>query len=265
MWAVILRASGGGCGEARQGQAEPPAPPSSLVLLLPLLPLLFLSLSGGEEEEEGEVRIFFENLRRVGALTLVLEYRRRLPHFQPDGVSIFLTWRLFGSLPAMRAKDAYRTPGHAFASVDQALDRNGSGPRWLRDPRIAGLVAESILSGVSRKHWYELEAWVVMPNHVHLLILPQAPVPTITRWLKAWTARRANQLLGLVGQPFWQDESYDHWARNRKERERIARYIEWNPVSAGLAATAEEWEWSSAWGGGRGQAEPPAPPEGTVV
>jgi REP element-mobilizing transposase RayT len=95
-----------------------------------------------------------------------------------------------------------------------------------------------------------------MPNHVHLLILPQVPVPAITRWLKSWTARQANQLLGLAGQPFWQDESYDHWVRNRRQRDRIVRYIEENPVSAGLAASAEQWGWSSAGG----QAAPPAPP-----
>ena len=186
----------------------------------------------------------------------MLEYRRRLPHFQPDNAYIFLTWRLFGSLPETRVKGPYPTPGHAFVAADRALDRPGSGPQWLRDPRIAGLVAESIRSGESQRRWYELDAWVVMPNHVHLLILPWVAVPAITRWLKSWTARQANHVLGFTGQPFWQDESYDHWVRNRRERDRIAGYIEQNPVSAGLAASAEQWEWSSA----RGQAEPPAPP-----
>ena len=168
--------------------------------------------------------------------SIMLEYRRRLPHFQPDHVHIFLTWRLFGSLPAIHAKGSYPTPGHAFVAADRALDHPGSGPQWLRDPRIAGLVAESIRSGASRRRWYELDAWVVMPNHVHLLILPQVSVPAITRWLKSWTD--------------------DHWVRNRHERDRIVRYIEQNPVSAGLAASAEQWEWSSAGG----QAAPPAPP-----
>jgi len=189
----------------------------------------------------------------------MLEYRRRLPHFQPDNAYIFLTWRLFGSLPAVRAKEHYPTPGHAFVAADRALDHPGSGPQWLRDPRIAGLVAESIRSGESDRRWYGLDAWVVMPNHVHLLILPGVPVPSITRWLKSWTARQANRLLGRAGQPFRQDESYDHWVRNRQERDRIVWYIEQNPVSAGLAASAEQWRWSSAGG----QAEPPAPPMST--
>jgi hypothetical protein len=55
--------------------------------------------------------------------------------------------------------------------------------------------------------------------------------------LKSWTARQANQLLGRSGQPFWQDESYDHWVRNRRQRDRMVRYIEDNPVSAGLVAS----------------------------
>jgi REP element-mobilizing transposase RayT len=95
-----------------------------------------------------------------------------------------------------------------------------------------------------------------MPNHVHLLILPKEPLPIITRWLKGSTARHANQLLGRTGQPFWQDESFDRWVRNDREFERIARYIEENPVSAGLASSTALWPWSSAgW-----QAKTPAPP-----
>ena len=61
------------------------------------------------------------------ACPTMLEYRRRLPHFQPDNAYIFLTWRLFGSLPAVSAKGHYPTAGHAFVAADRALDRLGSG------------------------------------------------------------------------------------------------------------------------------------------
>jgi hypothetical protein len=87
----------------------------------------------------------------------MLEYRRRLPHFQPDDVYIFLTWRVFGSLPAIRRTGAYPTPAHAFVAADRALDHPGFGPQWLRDPRIAALVVETIQIGESQRHWYELE------------------------------------------------------------------------------------------------------------
>jgi REP element-mobilizing transposase RayT len=105
---------------------------------------------------------------------------------------------------------------------------------------------EAIRTGESEKQFYELQAWAVMPNHVHLLILPRVALPQITHWLKGRTAREANLLLERSGEPFWQDESYDHWVRNEKEFSRIVAYIEENPVSAGLVATPEDWRWSSS-------------------
>jgi REP element-mobilizing transposase RayT len=143
-------------------------------------------------------------------------------------------------------------------AADRAFDRDRSGPLWLKDPQIARLVAEAIVAGEQERRFYELSAWVLMPNHVHLLILPKVATAAITRWLKGSTARRANQLLGRTGLSFWQDESYDHWVRNTKEFDRIIGYIEENPVSAGLVGAMELWPWSSAaW-----QAKPPAPPHG---
>ena len=56
-------------------------------------------------------------------------------------------------------------------------------------------------------------------------------------------------MLRRTGQTFWQDESYDHWVRTRNEVEKIVRYIEWNPVKAGLAKTPEDWPWSGAVAG----------------
>jgi len=110
--------------------------------------------------------------------------------------------------------------------------------------------------GEVERHFYELCAWVVMPNHVHLLILPQVPAAVLMRWLKGSTARTANRILGRTGEPFWQDESWDHYLRNSDQLKRSIAYIEANPVSAGLVASAENWPWSSAgW-----QAKPPAPP-----
>jgi putative transposase len=173
------------------------------------------------------------------------EYRRRLPHFHPDGEYLFVTWRLHGSLPVAQPEVIYATPGRAFAAHDRALAQS-HGTLWLSDTRVARQVVEAIRNGESQKRFYELHAWVVMPNHVHLLILPQVSLPQITHWIKGRTARETNRLLGRAGEPFWQHESYDHWVRNEREHQRIAAYIEENPVSAGLAATPEDWPWSSA-------------------
>jgi hypothetical protein len=95
------------------------------------------------------------------------EYQRKLPHFHPDDTWLFLTWRLYGSMPARADSIVYPTAGRAFVGQDRILDRSSTGPRWLLDPRIADLVANAILTGDSERRFYQLGAWVVMPNHAH--------------------------------------------------------------------------------------------------
>ena len=185
----------------------------------------------------------------------MLNYRRRLPHVQPDDSQLFLTWRLWGSFVKPREPAVCATPGRAFLEADRVLDQASQGPTWLKDPRVARLVAEAIRIGEQERHFYKLAAWVIMSNHVHLLISPTKPLPTITRWLKGSTAYQANKLLGRTGRPFWRDESFDHWVRSDQQLAGIAWYIENNPVKAGLCASPELWPWSSA----NGQAKPPAP------
>ena len=57
---------------------------------------------------------------------------------------------------------------------------------------------------------------------------------------------KINEVLGRAGQPFWQDESFDHWVRSSDELEKLIEYVECNPKWAGLAQSAEKWPWSSA-------------------
>ena len=97
-----------------------------------------------------------------------------------------------------------------------------------------------------REGHYSLHNFVVMANHVHLLITPRIEVSTLMKSLKRFIAREGNRMLGVAGQPFWQDESYDRWVRNDVEFERIARYIVNNPVVAGLCSSPEDFAWSSS-------------------
>lgn len=158
---------------------------------------------------------------------------------------MFLTWRLYGSLPAHRSfSKETLTSGQAFVAMDRLLDAALTGPRYLTGS-IAGMVVESIHHHEDVLGRYKLHAFVVMSNHVHLLVTPLVPIPTITRTLKTYTARRANEMLGLAG-PFWQEETFDRNVRNQQEFDRILAYIEHNPVKAGLATVPEGFLWSSA-------------------
>jgi REP element-mobilizing transposase RayT len=133
--------------------------------------------------------------------------------------------------------------------MDRLLDGRTSGPLFLQRPEIADLVVAALRNGDDQFHRYQLHAFVVMPNHVHMLVTPRV---VATRWLgplKGFTSHQANELMGVHGRAFWQDESYDHLVRSDVEFERIRAYIERNPVTAGLVAAAERFRWSSASGG----------------
>ena len=196
-------------------------------------------------------------------------YHRNLPHWHPPGRLIFLTWSLNGSLPqnvidqlkVIRRQLSNRKAvtntawttdkqlleyKRLFVRVDAILDKAGTGPLWLKNVEIASLVEQSLLKKYA--HLYSLWSYVVMANHVHTFLRPnpQVTLGSITKHLKGYTAREANRLLQRTGQPFWQDESFDHWCRDRAEFFRIIAYIENNPVKAGLVERPEDWPWSSA-------------------
>jgi len=184
-------------------------------------------------------------------------YRRRLPHLYRDDQPIFLTWRLYASLPPNRYFPAAGvTSGKAFAVLDRLLDESRTGPFYLRQPAIADMVVEVIHHNADVLERYTLHAFVVMPNHIHMLVSPKIPLPQLTKAVKGFTAKRANQMLACTGNPFWQEESYDHLVRGRAEWERIKFYIEQNPVRAGLVNEARQYRWSSAgWATGRSPAD----------
>jgi putative transposase len=171
---------------------------------------------------------------------------RRLRHHYSIGQPMFFTWRLHNSLPANRSFPSATTSGQAFLAMDRFLDNAQTGPLYLRGPEIASLVLEAIHYRNQVSQEYDLHSFVVMANHVHLLATPHVPVAKVIQSRKRFTARECNRMLGHTGKPFWQDESYDRLVRGKTESERIARYIEMNPVNAGLVASPEEFPWSSA-------------------
>jgi putative transposase len=198
-------------------------------------------------------------------------YYRNLPHIQPPGATYFITFRLAGSIPASKLAELHeeahriqvelaRAAGGSeyderryleqrrlFARWDDLLDGPG-GPQWLADPAVAAMVVESLVHLEGKQ--YELVAYCIMPNHVHLVITPLRnpngvlhSLAHIMHSLKGFTARRGNALLGRSGS-FWQHESYDHYVRDPSELERIVAYVVSNPVKARLVSDWMEWRWS---------------------
>ena len=182
-------------------------------------------------------------------MQLYRSYRRRLPHLDAVGQPVFVTFRLHDSLPSNRTFCAEQlSAGAVFVAMDRILDRAQTGPLYLRRPEIAEMVVAAVSDGERQFQRYELHSFVVMSNHVHLLVTPHVPAGRWLGPLKGFTAHQANQMLGSKGKPFWQDESYDRLVRTGAEFRKIQDYIENNPVRAGLVSDAGEFPWSSAYG-----------------
>jgi REP element-mobilizing transposase RayT len=177
----------------------------------------------------------------------IMFWYRRLPHWVPEDSIVFLTWRLAGTLPqppTLLVADS--DAGRRFLLHDRQLDLTRDGPRWLENPNIADSFVEALRYGERVRRSYDLLAWVVMPNHVHVVLKPHQKLPEILRWVKTATAVRANSIAGRTGHPFWQREYFDRWIRTDKELASVIAYVEANPVKAGLVGFAENWPWSSA-------------------
>jgi len=174
--------------------------------------------------------------------------RGYLPHFDAPGVRQMITYRLEDAMPANRRHEwetllAIEDEREKRIRIESYLDA-GHGECHLRQPEIAALVQENLLHFDGTR--YRLLAWVVMPNHVHALIeTAQTPLAEILHGWKSYTGKAANRLLERTGD-FWQAEYFDRYIRDEEHFRKAVRYIENNPVKAGLAKSPEEWIFGSA-------------------
>jgi putative transposase len=221
-------------------------------------------------------------------------YCRHLPHIVPPDSTFFVTFRLIDSIPKSQVRsykarlewleketawvarlgdDSPEATAHRerllaykrewFAKFEDLLHRAQTGSEWLKEKRVAKIVADSLhfLDGRS----YTLNAYCLMSNHVHAVFKPfvteaelreaiddrgryyfESNHPSLARIMKSikgYTAREANRVLGRRGH-FWHAESYDHYVRDATEYERIVKYVLNNPVKAGLVGHWQEWEWN---------------------
>lgn len=200
---------------------------------------------------------------------------RNLPHIQYEGATMFVTFRLFDSLPKAIIdklkydfdnavlnlhKECYWNKSlykrryeelHAshFHKLDDALHKIQSGPQWLKQEDVARIVAEALEFWDEKR--IELMNYCIMPNHVHVVFRlfteregeKRAYLSEIMHSIKGFSAKKCNKVLGRNGN-FWMDESYDRIVRDRNELYNIIDYVLDNPVKAGLCEERKEWRWN---------------------
>jgi REP element-mobilizing transposase RayT len=191
---------------------------------------------------------------------VAIRSRGHLPHWEIEGGTYSVTFRLADSLPQsildsieFERQDIVKTAqqqGRELTAVEErklarlysehveaALDA-GSGACHLANPKVADMVAGALRYFDGER--YQLIAWGVMPNHVHVVFRPASgySLENILHSWKSFTSKEANKILGKSGE-FWERESYDHLVRDAQELQRILRYVVENPVKANL----ENWDW----------------------
>ena len=180
--------------------------------------------------------------------------RGYLPHFDGRAIPQFITLHLADSIPNKVIQCWEQELRHLGDEQDRILLQKrieryldqGYGNAFLKDTEVAKIVQDSLLKfdGVR----YSLFSWVVMPNHSHSLLtrFEDRELAQLMHSHKSYTAHEANKLLNRTGQ-FWMDEYFDRYIRNAEHFRNAIKYIENNPVKAGLCSKPGDWPFSSAW------------------
>jgi putative transposase len=113
---------------------------------------------------------------------------------------------------------------------------------FLEEPGPKEMV-EAILEQTRARHQARVYAYVLMPEHIHLLI-NEPPSILVAQFLKAFKQVTSRKLRGDRPQ-FWQDRYFDSNIRGEAARSEVIRYIHRNPVKRGLVASPEQYRWSS--------------------
>ncbi|PYK54482.1 MAG: hypothetical protein DME47_05455, partial [Verrucomicrobia bacterium] len=178
--------------------------------------------------------------------------RRHLPHWEQEGAAYFVTFRLADSIPTtlltewrdeLQAwlkfhpwpwdhKTAEEYERRFVDGPEKWLDR-GLGECHLRNQRLAVIVRDALRHFDRERYW--LDAFVVMPNHVHVLVQPKSGY-SLSRILHTWksfSAHAINKALNREGE-FWMEESHDRIVRDTESLGAYREYIAQNPSAAGL-------------------------------
>jgi len=193
-------------------------------------------------------------------------------HFPIGKNPVHITYRLYGSIPKgydddlrkrrekalHAAKEAslkypanlggqflkaetFRINALYEIALDEYLHKDSNGPYHLSNPAVAAEILNSYQFLHSKRQLY-VYAVCVMSNHVHAVVRAPdevAPGLLMSRH-KSHTSRKSNEILGLTGTPFWEDDYFDRRVRDGKFNT-VMWYVLNNPVKAGLVDNWREW------------------------
>jgi REP element-mobilizing transposase RayT len=182
----------------------------------------------------------------------IIIHKKKLPHWFQEDVWYFVTFRLADSIPEEKkeeirkerenwekqnknkkefTKQDWITYNKLFHENTEKLLNSGFGKCLMNKKENADIVANALLHFNNER--YILDEWVVMPNHVHVLVKPigEHYLGDILHSWKSFTANEINKNEGLSGQ-LWMTESYDHIVRNKESLNAIRNYIRENPSKA---------------------------------
>ena len=194
-------------------------------------------------------------------------YRRNLPHIQPNAERFFVTWTLKDAIPIRKRatlmnnykliKQKIKEKNQLdiqsrifFKKYDDVLDREQSGSHYLKNKKLAKVVAGALHFWDNKR--ISLIAYCIMSNHVHLVLQmfevdengKELYLRDVLESIKKFSARECNKIIGKTGEAFWHSESYDRHIRDDAELYRIIEYTLKNPVKAGLCSYWKEWKFS---------------------
>jgi len=190
--------------------------------------------------------------------------RRKLPHWEQQGCTNFITFRLNDSIPRSKFEDWNQRrmnwlnrinvdPNTSSADLTDKLNTeqkteyyqkftqyyhdlldSGLGSCLLKKAKNAKILADTLLFFDQNR--YRMGDFIIMPNHVHLLITPLEPW-SISQLLQSWKRHSAREInkANLQTGTLWRAESYDHIVRNEQQLIRIQKYIKDNPNNLTLS------------------------------
>lgn len=122
-----------------------------------------------------------------------------------------------------------------------------AGGRAFGLPRVAAAVADSV-EYYARRFGYRLYGYTLMPDHVHVLLSPDASGVPIPKWLQAFKSYGGHQYVRLgYPAPLWQRSARDRVCRRNETAQHVLVYIVNNPVRAGLVERWQDWPWTKVF------------------